>query len=124
MKLARHLRRGWAVAPADLARTHLWSIVAHVWPGAAICDRSALAGGVVDGWLFICHPDPPRRSDLRLPGVGIACRVGPGRLPGDMPWLEEGLVLAGTARGLVENVSPRPPPEGSPAASRRPGRGR
>jgi hypothetical protein len=106
---------GGQLPPPDLARAHLWAIVAHVWPGAVISDRSALAGGIVGGWLFLCHPDPPRRGDLHLPGVSITCRVGPGRLPGDMPWMEDRLVLAGTARGLVENAAtPGRPPKGRP----------
>ena len=89
---------------AECAAHHLWAIVARVWPGAVVCDRSALAGGVIDGWLFICRPVPERRADLRLPGVTVTCRVGPEPLPGDMRF-PHGLHLSGSARGLVENLS-------------------
>lgn len=98
---------GATVRPDAVVRHHLPAIVAHVWPGAVICDRSALAGGQpVDGYLFVCHPEPPRREPLRLPGVKVVPRVGPGPLPGDMP-MPAGLHLSGPVRQLVENV-PRP----------------
>ncbi|MGI8536405.1 MAG: Fic family protein [Mycobacteriales bacterium] len=101
--------------PAALVTKHLWHIVAHYWPGAVVSDRSALAGGTVDGWLFLCHPEPPRRSDLRLPGLTVTCRPGPGPLPGDMP-MPDDLHLSGVARGLVENiVNLGRPPKGRPA---------
>ncbi len=97
----------------DLARHHLWEIVAHVWPSAVICDRSALDGATGE-WVFVCHPEPPRESDLRLPGVSISCRVGPGPLPGDMPW-PSGLHMSGVARGLIENLATGGrPPKGRP----------
>ena len=95
---------------AECAAHHLWAIVARIWPGAVVCDRSALAGGAVDGWLYLCQPVPTRRADLRLPGVTVTCRVGPEALPGDMRF-PHGLHLSGSARGLVENMSSggRPP---------------
>lgn len=105
---------GGRLPPAALAKEHLWEILAHYWPGAVVCDRSALDGGTSQGWVFLCHPEPPRLRDLRLPGVSATCRVGPGRLPGDMPW-PGGLFLSGVARGLVENVALRGrPPKGRP----------
>lgn len=87
-----------------------------VWPGAVLCDRSAFSGPVpVNGWLFVCHPDPSRHADLILPGIVISPRVGPGKLPGDIP-LPDGLFQAGTARSLVENLSrPGRPPVERPA---------
>jgi Fic/DOC family len=102
--------------PEALARHHAAAIAASVWPGAILCDRSGFSGPVpVDGWLFVCHPDPSRSSDLLLPDIVISPRVGPGRLPGDIP-LPGGLFQAGTARSLVENVSrPGRPPSGRPA---------
>lgn len=106
---------GATIPLEDAVRKHRFELVSRFWPGAVVCDRSALAGGeVVDGWLFICHPDPPR-GDLQLPGLTISVRVGPGPLPGDLPWLD-GLHLSGTVRGLVENIpSVGRPPVGRPA---------
>ena len=107
---------GATIPIEEALRKHRFDLVAHYWPGAVICDRSAIAGGeIVDGWLFICHPDPPR-GDLELPGLTISVRVGPGPLPGDLPWLDSGLHLSGRVRGLVENVpSAGRPPVGRPA---------
>lgn len=101
--------------PEDLAQHHLWRIIAHVWPGAVVCDRTALLGARPDqGWVYICHPAPPRVADLTLPGLAVSCRVGPGPLPGDTEFVE-GMSLPGPARVLIENV-PRPgrPPTGRP----------
>ncbi|MEV4879374.1 Fic family protein [Streptomyces cyaneofuscatus] len=107
---------GATLPPETVARKHLNAIVAHLWPGAVISDRSAFAGGQPEeGWLFIRHPDPQRRADLVLPGVTVTVQDGPGPLPGDMP-MPGGLHLSGVARGLVENVTGRGrPPVGRPS---------
>lgn len=91
--------------PKEAARHHRFAIIAHFWPGAVLCDRTALSGGEpVDGHLYICMPELTRKADLVLPGFTISARTGPGRLPGDMG-MPNGLHLSGVARGLVENVS-------------------
>jgi hypothetical protein len=112
--LSRLHRRGAAVKvaagvylegvamPLEVAtRHHVWTLIAHYWPGAVVCDRTAFDAGSTD-WIFICHPEPPRTSDLVLPGVTVSCRVGPGPLPGDMGF--HGLHMSGVARGLLENA--------------------
>lgn len=105
---------GATLRPEAAARHHLFAIVAHVWPAAVICDRSALAGGQpVDGYLFICHPEPPRATELRLPGTTVVPRVGPAPLPGDMP-MPNGLFVSGPVRQLVENIPARGRPGNPP----------
>lgn len=101
--------------PAQVAREHRFRLVAHYWPSAVLCDQTALHGGeAVQGWLFVCHPEPVRTSDVVLPGLTLSVRIGPGALPGDMPAVE-GLHFSGPARTLVENVpGPGRPPRGRP----------
>lgn len=105
-----------ALPPEALARHHAIGIVAAVWPGAVLCDRSAFSGPVpVEGWLYLCLPHLTRASDLKLPGLTISPRVGAGQCPGDVP-LPGGLFQAGFARSLIENVTrPGRPPTGRPA---------
>ena len=98
---------GATLAPEQVARHHLQAVIAHIWPGAVLCGRTALAGGVaVNGEVYIAHPNPPRRTELALPGVTVVPFVGPPALSGDMG-LPLGLSLSGQARQLVENVSLR-----------------
>lgn len=99
----------------DALKHHRFALIAHVWPGAVLVDRTALQGGTpVDGWMFVAHPDPGRAADLHLDGLSISMRVGPGPLPGDIP-MPEGLHLSGQARKLVENVArPGQPARGRP----------
>ncbi len=92
---------GSALPVESLARHHVWELIVHYWPGAVVCDRTAFDGGG-GTWIFICHPEPPRKSDLVLPGVTVSCRVGPGPLPGDMSF--NGLHMSGVARSLLENA--------------------
>jgi hypothetical protein len=118
-RLASGLYLSGASLPTENAvRHHALGIAAEFWPGAVICDASALRGADVSGgWLFLCHPDPGRGSDLVLPGLSISVRVGPGALPGDMP-MPFGLHMSGTARGLVENVDSRGRPTKAKPARR------
>jgi hypothetical protein len=95
---------GATLPPEQVARHHLFAVIAHVWPGAVLCGRTALAGGIaVDGEMYVAHPNPPRRNELALPGVTVVPFIGPPALPGDMG-LPNGLSLSGQARQLVENV--------------------
>jgi hypothetical protein len=107
---------GATLTPEQAVAYHRNAIISVFWPGAVLSDRTALAGGMpFEGWIFIAHPDPARRSDLELPGVNVSSRVGPGPLPGDTP-MPDGLHISGPARRLVENVSiAGRPPHGRPS---------
>lgn len=95
---------GASLPPDVVARRHRLALIAHYWPAAVLCGRTALAGGEpVDGVMYLAHPAPPRTTELMLPGLVLRVQAGPGRLPGDMP-MPHGLWLSGPARGLVENV--------------------
>ncbi|MGH9306518.1 MAG: Fic family protein [Acidimicrobiales bacterium] len=125
-RLSRQAKAGTAVrvAPnvyivgADLSTEqavayHRTAIIGVFWPGAVLSNRTALTGGMpFEGWIFITHPDPIRRSDLELPGVTVSPRIGPGALPGDT-LMPDGLHISGPARRLVENIgiAGRPPLE-------------
>ncbi|HUF31685.1 MAG TPA: Fic family protein [Acidimicrobiales bacterium] len=102
---------GATLPPEDVARHHLYAVIAHHWPGSVLCGKTALAGGVpVDGDVFVAAPEPGRTAPLRLPGITVHPTVGPAPLPGDMA-LPHGLHLSGLARQIVENVdvAGRPP---------------
>lgn len=52
---------GASLPPEKIAYHHRLEIIGHVWPDAVLCDRIALSGGEpTQGWMFVCHPDPPR----------------------------------------------------------------
>src|ERR1035441_3856996 len=87
LRLSPGLYAVGATLPTEqVARHHLYAIAAHFWPGAVLCGRTALAGGIPqDGVIYLAHPDPPRSTELRLPGLRIVPVIGPAPLPDDMP---------------------------------------
>jgi hypothetical protein len=95
---------GARLPTVTVVRHFLLEIVATEWPGAVICGRSALAGGVPsDGVLFVSKFESGRSSALVLDGVTVVPVRGPARLRGDMG-MPNGLAMSGPARALVENV--------------------
>jgi len=111
---------GSTLSPEAAVRHHVLAVIEHVWPGEAVlCDRSGLHGPTpIDGWMFVCHPDPPRRTDLALPGLVLSPRVGPGPLSGDIALGVGQVHMAGSARSLVENVRAAGRPTGGRPARR------
>ncbi len=85
-----------------------WSrIAAHYFPGAVVVDRSAFeARPSADGSLFLdAGPNYAGRRPLRLPGLTLRPRRGPGPAPRDMPHLD-GLHFSSRPRAMLDNIRP------------------
>jgi Fic/DOC family len=83
-----------------------WSrVAAHYFPGSVIVDRSGIeAQPSDDGSLFLdAGPDYAGRRPVRLPGLTLLPRRGPGPMPGDMPHLES-LYFSSRPRALLDNL--------------------
>ena len=83
-----------------------WSrVAAHYFPEAVIVDRSGIeAQPSPDGSLFLdAGPAYARRRPVRLPGLTLLPRRGPGPVPGDMPHLE-GLYFSSRPRAFLDNM--------------------
>ena len=83
-----------------------WSrVAAHYFPGAVIVNRSGIeAQPSADGSLFLdAGPDHAGRRPVRLPGLTLLPRRGPGPVPGDMPHME-GLHFSSRQRALLDNL--------------------
>jgi hypothetical protein len=87
----------------DVVRGAWPEILGRLVPDGVVTDRSARAGGPVEGVLYLSHPRRPR--DVTLPGLEVRARRGAPPQPGDIE-LPGGLHLAGRARGLAENCLP------------------
>jgi len=82
-------------------------IAALYFPGAVVVDRSAFeAMPSNDGSLFLDGgPDYAGRRPVRLPGLTLRPRRGPGPIDGDMPFMEA-LHFAGPGRKFLDNMRP------------------
>lgn len=95
-------------APLEqIVRRNWQRIAALYFPGAVVVDRSAvLAKPSEDGSLFLdVGSSRVRREPVRLPGLTIRPRSGPGPVPGDMPFMD-GLHFSGAARKFLDNMRP------------------
>ena len=93
-------------APLEQVVRRNWQRIAALYfPGAVVVDRSAvLAKPSEDGSLFLdVGSSRARREPVRLPGLTIRPRSGPGPVPGDMPFMD-GLHFSGTARKFLDNM--------------------
>jgi hypothetical protein len=97
-----------AEAPLEQVVRRNWQRIAALYfPGAVVTDRSAFdAKPAEDGSLFLdIGPSRKRREPLRLPGLTIRARSGPGPIVGDMPFMNE-LHFSGPARKFLDNIRP------------------
>lgn len=88
--------------PEQVVRRNLWDVVAALYPGALIADRSARLGRPTeDGSLFLVHD---RQREVRLPGLVLRPRSGPPAVEGDLPF-PAGLHMSSVPRALLENAA-------------------
>jgi hypothetical protein len=100
----------------EVARRNWQRIVAGYFPGAVVVDRSAFeAKACDDGSVFLdIGPERARREALKLPGLTLRPRSGPGAVKGDMPFMD-GLYFSGHARKYLDNLRPSRPRNGDVA---------
>jgi hypothetical protein len=94
--------------PLDQVVRRNWQRIAALYfPGAVIVDRSGFeAQPSEDGSLFLdAGPDYVARRPIRLPGLTLRPRRGPGPAPEDMPFME-GLHFSSRGRALLDNMRP------------------
>lgn len=89
----------------QVARRNWQRIAAVYFPGAVVVDRSAFEAKVSeDGSLLLdAGPGYTARRPVRLPGLTLRPRPGPGPVSGDMPFME-GLHFSGEARKFLDNL--------------------
>lgn len=97
----------------QIVRRNWQRIAALYFPGAVVADRSAFeAKPSEDGSLFLDGgPDYAGRRQVRLPGLTLRPRPGPGPLTGDMPYMD-GLHFSGPGRKMLDNMRPSRAREG------------
>jgi fido (protein-threonine AMPylation protein) len=92
--------------PEQLMRRRWYDVAALYFPGAVVVDRSAaLSGPAPDGSLFLdSGPTHPNPRPVKLPGLTLRPRSGPGPVEGDVELA--GLRIAGPARIALDNMRP------------------
>lgn len=106
-RLARGLYTANLDEPAEQLVRRSWiPVAASYFPGAVIVDRSAVEGRpAADGSLFLDAGRGVRQpSPVRLPGLLLRPRSGPGPIEGDMEF--GALYRSGEARTALDNVRP------------------
>ncbi len=87
----------------QVVRRRAWDVAAGMFSGAVIVDRTAFEMSPTgeEGSVFLCS-DTARV--VRLPGLVLNCRRGPGPAYGDRPFLEGGLYLSSWPRRFLDNM--------------------
>lgn len=107
-KIAGRLYTGNVEDPIDQVVRRNWqAIAAHYFPHAVIVDRSAMeAKPSSDGSLFLdAGPEYTARRPVRLPGLTLRPRSGPGSAVGDMPFMND-LHFSSRGRAMLDNMRP------------------
>ncbi len=89
----------------EILRRRTWDVAAGYFPGAVIVDRTAfeMRPSGAEGSVFLCGRTA---RVVRLPGLVLNCRRGPGPVPGDHPFMSGGLHLSSYARRFLDNMRP------------------
>lgn len=87
----------------EVVRRRAWDVAAGYFPGAVIVDRTAfeMRPSGEEGSVFLCG-DTARV--VRLPGLVLNCRRGPGPIAGDQPFLGLSLHLSSYPRRFLDNM--------------------
>ncbi len=107
-KVAGRLYTRNVAEPVEQVVRRNWSrVAAHYFPSAVIVDRSGIeAQPSADGSLFLdAGPEYAARRPVRLPGLTLLPRHGPGPVPGDMPYLDD-LYFSSRPRAFLDNMRP------------------
>jgi fido (protein-threonine AMPylation protein) len=88
-----------------IVRRRAWDVAAGYFPGAVVADRTAfeLQPAGPEGSVFLCSAT---QRVVRLPGLTLNCRRGPGPTPEDQAFLSGGLHLSSPARAYLDNMRP------------------
>lgn len=89
----------------EIVRRRVWDVAAGYFPGAVIADRTAfeLRPSGPEGSIFLCSGT---QRVVRLPGLVLNCRRGPGPATGDQPFMDGGLHLSSWPRRFLDNMRP------------------
>ncbi len=103
-KLGPRLYTTNMVDPPDMiVQRNLWPIVGLLFPDAVVGHRTALEGRpTTDGSVFLSGP---YTRTVKLPGLAVRQKEGPGPLPGDNRFVGT-LWYASRARAFLENLKP------------------
>ena len=87
----------------DVVRRRAWIVAAGAFPRAVIVDRTAFEARPAgqEGSIFLCSD---RSRVVRLPGLVLNCRRGPGPIAGDAPFMGERLYMSSWPRRFLDNM--------------------
>jgi hypothetical protein len=97
-------------SPKSIIQRNLFQVLAHLSPDAVLSHRSAFEyKPTASGMIFLTYTYTKK---IKLPGITISFKKGPGPIPGDNP-IAGSLFVSQKERALLENlqVSKRPGPD-------------